>query len=76
MHSSASFASSEPLARKAFGMPLRVSRLRTAWARTEWSAAITTTSRRFATSLRDHSWTNSAIVRWNSSSRMIHGFST
>ena len=45
-------------------------------ARTERRSATTTTSRRLVGSLRDHSCTNSASVRWKSSSRSIHGLST
>ena len=68
--------SSEPRSRKACGTALRLSMLLTSKPRTDRGSATTTTSRKLATALRDHSWTNSATVRWNSSSRSIHGLST
>ena len=55
--------SSEARGRKACGIPFRLIRSLTAYARPVCCAATTTTSRRFAGSLRDHSWTNSAIAR-------------
>ena len=76
VRSSTSRPRSESRSRNACGTPLRVSRLLIAYARGDRGSATTTTSRRLDTALRDHSCTNSATVRWNSSSRWIHGLST
>ena len=76
MRASAALAAAEPLSRNAWGMPLRVNRLRMPCARAARRSATTTTSRSAETTVRDHSCTNSPTVRLNSSSCSDQGLRT
>ena len=60
----------------ACGIPLCVSRLCTSLERDDQRSPTTVIGPPPDTRPRDHSWTSSATVRWNSSSGERHGFST